>query len=140
MNKPFEQPFYCTLIQLLVKSGPMYEDKIWEEISLAVTCNTDGQPGKARVLARRAVGKACQSLLKSKGLWHPRMSALDSISELSRASFIKRSWEPILSHFLLHVNEDHNLPGEIDLVDEAAYLILELTQMTLTRSNSDGED
>lgn len=70
----------------------------------------------------------------------PDMSALDSISELGRSGFAKPEWIPMLSHFLLHVDEDHNLPDEVDLVNEAAYLISEITKMTLTRSSSDGEN
>lgn len=128
---------------MLVKSEFM-NDKISEaailkDLELAVNNKAEGQQGKARVLARRAVGKACQLLLERHNAWQPGMSALDSIAELRRSSFSNPAWKPLLSHFLLHVDKEYNLPGDIDLVDEAGYLITEITKMTLSRSNSDGE-
>lgn len=118
----------------------MLEATVWEELDLAVTCKAEGQHGKARVLARRAVGMASQMLLKSLDRCRPGLSALDSISELRRSNFAKPAWEPFLSHFLLHVDEDHNMPGGVDLVDEAAYLISELTKMTKKRSRINEKD
>lgn len=118
----------------------MIEKMIWKELDLAKNFKSENQAGKARVLARRAVGKACQALLKSVNRWRPGMTALDSILELYRSGFAKPAWEPLLSHFILHVDEDHNLPADVDLVDEAAYLLPEITKMTITRSSSDGED
>lgn len=118
----------------------MIEDDIIGELTRAVKLKADGHPGKARVLARRAVGKACKSLLKTYGCWHSGMSALDSITELVRSEFAKPEWKPLLSHFLLHVDEDHNLPKGVDLVDEADYLVSDIFKMTLMRRSIDGED
>jgi hypothetical protein len=103
----------------------MNEEKIKIELERATIFQQLGQEGKARVLARRALGEACASLLQSHHAWQPGMNALDSITQVKRSSFLQPEWAGRLPHFLQLVNKEHQLPDEIDLVVEAKKKLIE---------------
>jgi hypothetical protein len=105
----------------------MYEEENWEmkfskEILLAKNSRKSGNEGRARVCARRAAGIVAGKYLT---LIQPRYKikgALDNLSYLESYPEVPASIKDKLNLFLIHVDYDHNLPVDVDLIKEAIEL------------------
>jgi hypothetical protein len=91
------------------------------EIAHAKLARQSGNEGKARVCARRAVGILLGDYLSQQGI-PSGPSAYDRIRLFQDLPYIPPLVRQIIDHFLVHVNEDHSLPGDIDLLAEAEWL------------------
>lgn len=109
-------------------------------ITQARAFQAHGQTGKSRVLARRVVGAACHALLQSAGQRMAKRDALSAIRTVLGSDLSNPEWDQSLSHFLLHVDRDHQLPPGIDLVEEAQTLTQDIIQKICEKELANGEN
>ena len=97
--------------------------QIQEELLLAKQSRIEGNEGRARVCARRAAGAAAQGYLLSAGFVERVENALESLRTLKSELDLPGRVEKAIDHLLLRVDEDHNLPPDVDLILEAETVI-----------------
>lgn len=95
-----------------------------EELLLAKQSRMEGNEGRARVCARRAAGSAAKLFLQRKGLISGSESALRSLILLGAETELPSRIKKAVSWLIRRVDQDYNLPDEIDLIQEA-HLVLE---------------
>ena len=93
------------------------------ELHMAATARSGGNEGKARVCARRAAGWAIRGWLKRRGLRQRGQSAHryleGAVLDRSLPAHIRTS----AAHLVLRINEDHALPIDADVLDDAQVLV-----------------
>lgn len=95
----------------------------WNELRLAKRYREEGLEGRARVCARRALGKAIKAYRSSIGDTPVEGNVLCLVPQLLEDPEIPSVVHQKAVHFLTHVNSDHELPAGIDLIQEAEDLI-----------------
>jgi len=101
--------------------GPRLQIK--EEILLAKQSRLEGNEGRARVCARRAAGAAVQKYLIKKGISQKQENAIQSLLIFKQSESLPVGVQEAVNWLVERVNEDHNLPSEIDLIHEAGGVI-----------------
>ncbi len=109
----------------------MENAKISAELEAAKTARADGNEGKARVCARRAAGIAIGEYLRERGLPDPGPGAYDRIRFLAAHPEVAPRLREIANHLILRVDEEFQLPDQIDLIAEAQELAYKLSSVTL---------
>jgi hypothetical protein len=97
--------------------------QIQEEILLAKQSRQEGNEGRARVCARRAAGAAARVFLVSKGFDTSDLNAILLLQELAQLDSVPPRVRQAVDRLLERVDENHNLPPEIDLIHEANIII-----------------
>ena len=97
-------------------------DAIKLEINRALTARKNGLEGRARVCSRRVAGYAIRAYLEECGVDTPDKSALALIHQLGNLLGVQPQVKVVTEHLLMHVNENFNLPVEVDLVAETIWL------------------
>ena len=97
-----------------------------QELAQAEMARKEGNEGKARVCARRAAGIVIGEYLTRRGITDLSSSSIDRLKYFSSLSDITQQERKSCEHFLVHVNPDHNLPVDADLIAEARWLKREL--------------
>ena len=97
--------------------------QIKEEILLAKQSRQEGNEGRARVCARRAAGAAVQKYLIKKGISQKQENAIQSLLIFKQSESLPVGVQEAVNWLVERVNEDHNLPSEIDLIHEAGVVI-----------------
>ncbi len=92
------------------------------EISMAEAARSDGNEGRARVCARRAVGIVIEAYLHQQDQALPGSSVQERINYVLTIPEIPTDIREVASHFLVKVNPDHTLPIEADLIADARWL------------------
>ncbi|MEN6572394.1 MAG: glutaredoxin domain-containing protein [Anaerolineaceae bacterium] len=108
-------------------------------LSKAVEYRQSGFEGRARVTARLAVASSLRSLYQEHKELLPAGSALDLIRDAARSDLLSKDQKSLLEHFTLKVDEEYNLPKEIDLVTEAAEFV-EFVNIQLNGANQSMSD
>lgn len=101
--------------------GPKLQIK--EELLLAKQSRLEGNEGRARVCARRAAGAAVNGYLQRKGIIQKRENALQSLIILGRTEKLPARVQKAVDLLVQRVNQDYNLPPEVDLILEAGVVI-----------------
>lgn len=101
----------------------MYPNFILQELQQAHQARQQGNEGKARVCARRAAGTAAGIYLARRGITSQASSAYKNLETLKNLPDLPTQAYQFIEHLLLHVNEDFNLPADIDLIDEASNIL-----------------
>jgi hypothetical protein len=96
------------------------------EISQAMRARGERNEGKARVCARRAAGIAAEEFLRRTGRLPASNSASVRLKALAEVPNIPHRVKILIPHFLIHVNTDHTLPIDADLIQDARQLANEL--------------
>lgn len=104
-----------------------------QELQQACSARKSGNEGMARVCARRAAGIAVRDYLlrldkNRTGLNNYEILLDESVRKVLPASLTKS-----LDHLTMRVDENYNLPAEIDLLSEAEYVISELSKEKSTQ-------
>jgi hypothetical protein len=99
-----------------------WEDQFTSEIDNARLARKNRNEGKARVCARRAAGVVIAEYLLRLGDDIPSESAYNRIEYLHKLEELPPGVRETSGHFLVRVNENHQLPIEIDLINEAEWL------------------
>jgi hypothetical protein len=97
--------------------------KIQEELTRAEEARARGNEGMARVCARRAAGTAIGEFLVHQGITGAGYSAYERLKVLKTLNNIPSKVIVTVEHLLMHVDEEHMLPADIDLIEEARWLI-----------------
>lgn len=97
--------------------------QVQEELLLAKQSRIEGNEGRARVCARRAAGAAAQEYLQLMEYRVREKNALEALRVLLGELDLPESVEVAINCLLQRVDEDHNLPQDIDLINEAEKVI-----------------
>ena len=100
---------------------PQYRRYILE-IDSAEAARGQGNEGKARVCARRAVGILIGEYFRRRGYTLTSISAYDRLRLLSQYNGTPVEIREIVDHFLIRVDEDQKLPINADLIEDARRL------------------
>jgi hypothetical protein len=107
--------------------NPQYQlNKIQVELTHAEEARAKGNEGMARVCSRRAAGIAIGIYLTHIGFSGFGPSAYERLNILKSLPDISPQAIETVDHLLLRVNEDHKLPIEIDLIEDARWLTVYL--------------
>lgn len=99
-----------------------WKTRFVREMAAAEQARADGNEGRARVSARRAVGAVAQEHLARQGIPTPQLTAFDRIKLLAKQPGLNAQAQKVLAHMMMRVTEDYTLPSEIDLLAEARWL------------------
>lgn len=97
--------------------------QIKEELLLAKQSRLEGNEGRARVCARRAAGAAVKEHLVKIGITQKQENAIQSLLILAQTETLPTRVQEAVEWLVQRVNQDHNLPPEVDLIDEAGVVI-----------------
>jgi len=97
--------------------------QIREELLLAKQSRLEGNEGRARVCARRAAGAAVKEYLGKFGKIHKQENAIQSLLLLAQMEKLPVRVQEAVDWLVQRVNQDHNLPPEVDLIYEAGIVI-----------------
>jgi len=86
--------------------------------------------GMARVCARRAAGQAIQGYFSAKKFPIPTINAFLLMLDEQTPLHLPEELRPIVAHLTLRVDADYNLPAGIDLLNETAFLIKTLKNLS----------
>lgn len=111
---------------MTLDANPIELNQIILELSLAEDARARGNEGMARVCCRRAAGIAIGEYLYRHGYTGFGSSAYERITILKTLPNIKFQATITAEHLLLRVNEDHELPIDLDLIQETRWLIFYL--------------
>ena len=105
---------------------------IREELERGRLAQNEGNEGRARVCARRAAGAALREYLRLSG-WNGYYagsnSAYDLLGAVQNLEHIPPGGKESARRLLLKVDEDHNLPVQVNLLVEARELADELEKL-----------
>jgi len=101
----------------------LFEEKIQRELENAVQAREAGNPGRARVCARRAAGLAAQAYLTRHGQPAGGPSAIQALHDLAATSGVPERARLAASRLVERVDLAFNLPAGVDLIEEARELI-----------------
>ena len=93
------------------------------ELLLAKQSRKEGNEGRARVCARRAAGTAAQLFLDRHKKIVKSENTFQSLKTLKNTEELPERVQLAVSRLIQRVNEDHQLPPEIDLIHEARLVI-----------------
>lgn len=93
------------------------------ELLLAKQSRKEGNEGRARVCARRAAGAAAQLFLYRHEKIIKTENAFQSLKTLKDTKKLPNRIHLAVIRLIQRVNEDHQLPAEIDLINEARLVI-----------------
>ncbi len=97
--------------------------QIKEELLLAKQSRQEGNEGRARVCARRAAGSASKEYLEKKGITQKQENAIQSLLIFGQLGDLPDQVQKAVDWLVQRVNQDHNLPPEVDLIHEAGVVI-----------------
>lgn len=97
-------------------------DAIKLEINHALTARKNDLEGRARVCSRRAAGHAIKAYFEENGVVTPDKSVIALIRQLQDLTGATSPVKVVTGHLLMNVNENFNLPFEVDLVTETIWL------------------
>ncbi len=101
--------------------GPKFQ--IQEELLLAKQSRLEGNEGRARVCARRAAGAAVKGYFEKAGIPHQGENAIQAMLLLRQSGDLPARVLKALDLLIQRVNEDYNLPANVDLIQEAGIVI-----------------
>ena len=97
--------------------------QIQEELLLAKQSRIEGNEGRARVCARRAAGAAVVDLLYTRGLHAEPNNIYQTLITFQNTESLPDRVQMALTRLIQRVDQDHQLPPEVDLIEEAKLLI-----------------
>lgn len=103
-----------------------WKTRFEHEMSMALEARSRGNEGQARVCARRAAGAAVREYFLRRGLPAGSSSAFDLLKQLQDLPELPEKARNAAAHLTLRVNEEFNLPVEVDLMEEARALAADL--------------
>jgi len=99
-----------------------WETLFHKEIQNALQARDSANEGKARVCARRATGIVIKEYLHRNRLPDPGTSAYNRLVFFNTLPFIDEEVKDVVAHFIIRVTANHELPIEVDLINDAIYL------------------
>ena len=99
-----------------------WKEKLQSEFNRAEIARAKGNEGQARVCARRAAGIAIREYYTRCGQSVRTPSAYDLLQLLADEPHLSTDIKQAAAYLTLRVNEEFELPADVDLVDEARKL------------------
>jgi len=93
-----------------------------KELENANKARCEGYEGKARVCARRAAGIVIGEYLHRRGVAELNHSTYELLALFNSLPDVDEQCKAVSSHFLIKVNQQHDLPLQADLIEDAAWL------------------
>ncbi len=97
--------------------------QIKEELLLAKQSRQEGNEGRARVCARRAAGAAVKEYFAKKGINQKQENAIQSLLIFGQMEPLPDRVQAALNSLVQRVNLDHEMPADVDLIQEAGVVI-----------------
>ncbi len=97
--------------------------QVREELLLAKQSRLEGNEGRARVCARRAAGTAVKMYLGKMGLLIGSENAMQSLDKLSNDPELPTRVRSAIDRLGQRVDQNNNIPGDIDLISEAKIIL-----------------
>ena len=104
------------------------------ELSLAEKSRVEGFEGRARVCARRAVGIAIREYVRQRQIPVASENTYSLLLLLRNLPNISPDIQRAADLFLIRVNEEFQLPSNIDLLSEARWLVEKLGNEVTTQA------
>jgi hypothetical protein len=101
---------------------PEWRRKLDKELDTAVAARLRGNEGMARVCARRAAGIIVGEYLTRMGYEMHTPSVIARLRFLLTLHELPEGTRQVAEHLLIHLDQEHKLPIEADLVAEARWL------------------
>lgn len=105
---------------------PRWKSEYEKEIKQALSARANGNEGKSRVCARRAAAIIIGEYLLRRGYKRLNPSAYERLSLFNSLPDVDDHVKVITNHFLLKVDHERKLPVDIDLIDEARWMLKNL--------------
>ncbi len=102
---------------------PDWQIRFGRELKVAEEARNGGKEGKARVCARRAAGIVADEYMKRQGVSTPNATAYDRVRLLANWPDIPSGVTDVVEHMTTRVNMDYQLPEDVDLVEDARWLV-----------------
>lgn len=102
---------------------PLWQLKLEKELETAAAARLRGNEGMARVCARRAAGIAVGEYLARLGYEVHTPSIIARLRFLLNLPELPSETRDVAEHFLIHIDQEHKLPIDADLVAEARWLV-----------------
>ncbi len=96
---------------------------ITAELHMAATARFGGNEGKARVCARRAAGWAIRGWRERQGIGQRGQSAYRHLQGTALDWSLPAHIRAAAAHLILRIGEDHELPVDADVLDDARVLV-----------------
>jgi hypothetical protein len=112
-----------------MSSGPTWKKDFEKELLMAENARAVGNEGMARVCSRRAAGIIIKEYTHRKGYSHSGSSVYEQLKWLQSEKKAPPQAHEIATLLLTRVDYNHNLPQEVDLIQETrnlAELLLEI--------------
>jgi len=90
---------------------------------MAATARFGGNEGKARVCARRAAGWAIRGWRERQGIGQRGQSAHRHLQGTALDRSLPAHIRAAAAHLILRIGEDHELPVDADVLDDARVLV-----------------
>ena len=103
-----------------------WKTRFEHEIATAEQARTRNNEGMARVCARRAAGIVIAEFLARRGNQARKPSAIEQLRYLINLPDLDETTRQTAAHFLIHLDKEHHLPVDADLVAEARWLAQDL--------------
>ena len=103
-------------------------DRAKAELASAENARDSGFEGRARVNARRAAGLIARTYLEKQGIPVGSSSAYDVLQILHDQSESTDEIRQVIDHLLMRVDQDFNIPAQVDLIAETRWLIQTLNE------------
>lgn len=105
----------------------MISEKLWEsdykkEFERATQARVEGNEGKARVCARRAAGIVIGEFLRRRGVADKTNNLYERLTIFNALPEVDGKYKEVCQHFVQKVDQEHNLPGHADLIQEVNWL------------------
>ncbi len=105
-----------------MENQPDWKIRFDHELSTALQARSKGKEGMARVCARRAAGIIVGEYLFRRGLILTSPSAIQQLRYFVSLEDAPEEAREIAQHCLIHLDSQHKLPIDADLVKEAQWL------------------
>ena len=96
---------------------------ITAELHMAATARFGGNEGKARVCARRAAGWAIRGWRERQGIGQRGQSAYRHLQGTALDWSLPAHIRAAAARLILRIGEDHELPVDADVLDDARVLV-----------------
>jgi len=103
-----------------------WQNKFKHELERGHQARAEGNEGMARVCARRAAGEVIREYYQRQRTSLSKPSVLHALKTLTQSEQISPHTREIATHFIWQITTEHILPGDVDLLDEVAWLAKEL--------------
>jgi hypothetical protein len=99
-----------------------WENEYDQELERAISARTKGNEGMARVCSRRAAGHIIGEYLRKRGLKGINNGAYARLTLFISLPDVDAKCKEVCQHFLMKVDQKHNLPGDADLIRDVIRL------------------